>query len=80
MKEALIVHKALKLIYNRNIDVVAQIYKGRVEDWQLEHLIDMVKQSKRTQRDNTRAWVDFILCLDASNLQIFTDYVKQTKI
>lgn len=76
MKEALIIHKTLKLIYNRNIDVVEQMFKGKVEEWLLDHLMDMKNEVKGQQKDNTRAWVDFILRLDMDNLQILTDYVR----
>jgi len=76
MKEALIIHKTLKLIYNRNIDDVEQMFKGKVEEWLLDHLIDMKNEVKGQQKDNTRAWVDFILRLDIDNLQILTDYVR----
>ena len=80
MKEALTIHKALKLIYNRNIDDVEQIYKGKVEEWLLDHLIEMKDEVKHQQKDNTKAWVDFILRLDMDNLQVFTKHVKQTII
>lgn len=80
MIEAIIVHKALKLIYNRNIDDVEQIYKGKVDEWLLDHLMDMKNEVKGQQKDNTKAWVDFILRLDMDNLQILTDYVRQTHI
>lgn len=80
MGEHIIIHKALKLIYNRDIDDVEQIFKGKVEEWLLDHLIDMKNEANHAQKDNTKAWVDFILKLDLDNLKVFTDHVKQTKL
>lgn len=79
-EEALIIYKTLKLIYNRNIDDVEQMFKGKVDEWLLDHLMDMKNESKTQQKDNTKAWVDFILRLDMDNLQLFTNHVKQNNL
>lgn len=72
-------HKIVNFIYNTNIDDVENIYKGKVEDYMLSHLIDKKNEYKEYRNNNSLAWLDFIGNLDENNSEILFNYILDKK-
>lgn len=71
--------KVLLFLYNKNIDVVEDIYKGKVGEGMLNHLISKAENYAQTYNNNTRAWMEFILHLDLENSLILIDHLFPEK-
>lgn len=72
-------HQTAQFIFNKSIDDVAEIYKGKVPGPMLEHLIDKARYYK-SRHDNSSAWLYFILNADNKNQQVLVDYIKKQRI
>lgn len=73
-------HKIVNFIYNTNIDEVENIFKGKVKDYMLSHLIDKKNECKEYRIDNNSvAWLDFIGNLDEQNSEILFDFINNRK-
>lgn len=75
MKEANIIRKILLFVYNKNISLVEEIYKGEVPEFMLDHLMDKAKGYSEAYQNNLKAWTEFILNLDDENIEVLTNYV-----
>ena len=75
MSDTQFMHKLINFIYNKNIDVVEQIYNGKVADYMLEHLIDK-KNGYKEENNNLSAWANFIGNLDEENSNILVESIK----
>lgn len=71
--------KVLLFIYNKNIDVVEEIYKGKVGEGMCNHLVRKAKGYAQTYNNNTRAWMEFIGNLDIENSLILIEYLFPEK-
>ena len=78
--KSIIMHKITNFIYNTNIDEVEHIYKGKVADYMLSHLVNK-KDNYKAQRNNNnaQAWLDFIGNLDEDNSEILFDFINSKK-
>lgn len=65
------------MIFNENISNVKDIYKGKVPDYILAHLIDKAEGYKAQHNNNTEAWIDFIANSDGKNTQILADFTTE---
>ena len=72
-------HKIIVFIGNTNIDDVEKIYKGKVPDYMLSHLLDKKNEYKEYRDDNTKAWFDFIGNLDLNNSDILFEFINNRK-
>ena len=77
--KSIIMHKIIVFIGNTNIDEVEKIYKGKVPDYMLSHLLDKKEEYKEYRNDNTKAWFDFIGNLDLNNSDILFEFINQKK-
>ncbi len=78
--KSIIMHKIVNFIYNNNVDEIETIYKGKVSDYMLSHLISK-KNGYKSQRNNNnaQAWLDFIGNLDENNSEILFDFINSKK-
>ncbi|SOU86451.1 hypothetical protein [Tenacibaculum dicentrarchi] len=67
--------KVFRFTYNENIDIIEKIYKDKVADYMLSHLIDKKNGYKETYQNNLKAWEEFILDLDPNNAEILDNYI-----
>ncbi|MBE7686454.1 MULTISPECIES: hypothetical protein [Tenacibaculum] len=67
--------KVFRFTYNENIDIIEKIYKDKVADYMLSHLIDKKNDYKETYQNNLKAWEEFILDLDQNNAEILDNYI-----
>ncbi|MBE7646692.1 hypothetical protein [Tenacibaculum finnmarkense] len=67
--------KVFRFTYNENIDIIEKIYKDKVADYMLSHLIDKKNDYKETYQNNLKAWEEFILNLDQNNAEILDNYI-----
>ncbi|WP_370402885.1 hypothetical protein [Tenacibaculum dicentrarchi] len=67
--------KVFRFTYNENIDIIEKIYKDKVADYMLSHLIDKKNDYKETYQNNLKAWEEFILDLDQNNAKILDNYI-----
>ena len=63
-------HRILNFIYNNNIDIVEEVFKDKVSDGMLNHLLEKKERFKAERNDNIKAWFDFIGRLDGENSSI----------
>ena len=63
-------HRILNFIYNNNIDIVDEVFKDKVSDGMLNHLLERKDRFKNERNDNIKAWFDFIGRLDGENSTI----------
>lgn len=78
--KSIIMHKIVNFIYNTNVDEVENIYKGKVKDYMLGHLIDKKNKYKEYRiNNNSLAWLDFIGNLDEQNSEILFDFINNRK-
>lgn len=77
--KSIIMHKIIVFIGNTNIDEVEKIYKGKVPDYMLSHLLDKKEEYKEYRTDNTKAWFDFIGNLDLNNSDILFEFINEKK-
>ena len=77
--KSIIMHKIIVFIVNTNIDDVEKIYKGKVPDYMLSHLLDKKNEYKEYRDDNSKAWFDFIGNLDLNNSDILFEFINQKK-
>ena len=78
--KSIIMHKIVNFIYNNNVDEIETIYKGKVADYMLSHLISK-KNGYKSQRNNNnaQAWLDFIGNSDENNSEILFDFINSKK-
>lgn len=69
-------HRILNFIHNNNIDIVEEIYKEKVSNGMLQHLLSKKESFKNQRNDNMKAWFDFIGRLDAENSTIMFEYIN----
>lgn len=74
--KSIIMHKITVFIGNTNIDDVEKIYKGKVPDYMLSHLLDKKEEYKEYRNDNSKAWLDFIGNLDLNNSEILFEFIN----
>ena len=74
--KSIIMHKIIVFIGNTNIDEVEKIYKGKVPDYMLSHLLDKKEEYKEYRNDNSKAWLDFIGNLDLNNSEILFEFIN----
>ncbi len=67
--------KIILFIFNNNIDVVKEIYKNKIPEYMVSHLLDKASYYIESRNDNTLAWVDFIGNLDCKNVKILENYI-----
>jgi len=72
-------HQLLNFIYNKNIDIVKEIYQGKVPEYMTEHLTEKAQQYKENINNNSSAWLAFIGNLDSKNSQVLLDYIFKPK-
>ena len=58
--ESAIMHKLANFIYNNNIDEIENIYKNKVPDYMLSHLLDKKEEYKIYRNDNSKTWLSLI--------------------
>ena len=58
--EYIVMHRILNFIYNNNIDIVDEVFKDKVSDGMLNHLLERKDRFKNERNDNIKAWFDFI--------------------
>lgn len=68
--EYIVMHRILNFIYNNNIDIVDEVFKDKVSDGMLNHLLERKDRFKNERNDNIKAWFDFIGRLDGENSTI----------
>jgi hypothetical protein len=68
--ESIVMHRILNFIYNNNIDIVEEVFKDKVSDGMLNHLLEKKERFKAERNDNIKAWFDFIGRLDGENSSI----------
>ena len=73
-------HKICNFIYNKNIDIVEEIYQDKVPNYMLQHLIDKKNEYKNECINNSSAWLNFIGNLDENNSDILFDYIQNRKL
>lgn len=66
--ESIVMHRILNFIYNNNIDIVEEVFKDKVSDGMLNHLLEKKERFKAERNDNIKAWFDLmakihLLCL-----------------
>lgn len=76
--KSIVMHKICNFIYNNNIDLVEEIYRGKVPNYMLAHIIDKKNEYKEF-RNNTDAWLYFIGNLDKNNSEILFEYILEKK-
>jgi hypothetical protein len=74
--KSIIMHKIVVFVINTNIDDVKEIYKDKVPDYMLSHLLDKKEEYKEYRNDNTKSWLDFIGTLDENNSDILFDFIN----
>ncbi|QFG54505.1 hypothetical protein [Chryseobacterium sp.] len=74
MSDSQFMHKLLNFLDYNNIDIVEDLYKGRVAGYMLEHLIQQ-KNRYKEQGDNLKAWLNFIGYLDQANSNILVEEI-----
>jgi hypothetical protein len=67
--------KVVSFLFNKNIDIIPDIYRGKLESHLVAHLMDKARSCREQHNDNTLGWVDFIMSLDQSNLSILEEYI-----
>ncbi len=77
--KSIIMHKIVNFIYNTNIDEIEKIYKDKVPDYMLYHLLDKKEEYKIYRDDNAKAWLDFIGNLDENNSDILFDFINSKR-
>lgn len=73
--KAQILHGIIRFLYSRNVDEIETIFKGKISDSVLSHLINKKNSYKLDNDDNLYAWFDFIGNLDNENSEILFDYI-----
>jgi len=66
-------------LYNKNIDIVGEIYLGKIPNTMVSHLIDRVQRARDQYKNNELGWIDFIWHLDRGNCQTLAEYVFNKK-
>ena len=74
-----ILAKVINFLYDKNIDLIPQIYGGKIDSYLVEHLLDKARRCREQHNDNTLGWVDFIQTLDGKNLSILEEYIFTKK-
>lgn len=77
--KSIVMHKICNFIYNNNIDLVEEIYRGKVPNYMLAHIIDKKNEYKEFRNNNAVAWLDFIGNLDQNNSEILFEYILEKK-
>jgi hypothetical protein len=77
--KSIIMHKIVVFVINTNIDDVKEIYKDKVPDYMLSHLLDKKEEYKEYRNDNTKSWLDFIGTLDENNSDILFDFINSKR-
>lgn len=67
----------LAFINNDNIDVIQNIFKGKVKDDVMQNLLDKMKSICNKNKDIRISWIDFIENLDKDNRIILEKYIFQ---
>ena len=70
-----ILHKIVNFIYNNSIDEIETIYKGKVSDYMLSHLLDKKEEYKIYRDDN-----GFYRNLDDKNSEILFEFIEKNNI
>ncbi len=70
-----ILHKIVNFIYNNSIDEIENIYKGKVSDYMLSHLLDKKEEYKIYRDDN-----GFYRNLDDKNSEILFEFIEKNNI
>ena len=74
--ESIVMHRILNFIYNNNIDIVEEVFKDKVSDGMLNHLLEKKERFKAERNDNIKAWFDFIGRLDGENSTILFQFIN----
>lgn len=74
--ESIVMHRVLNFVHNNNIDIVEEIFKDKVSNGMLKHLLAKKETYKKDRNDNLRAWLDFIGNLDNENSAIIYQYIN----
>lgn len=77
--KSIIMHKIIVFIVNTNIDDVEKIYRGKVPDYMLSHLLEKKDEYKEYRNDNSKVWFDFIGNLNSNNSDILFEFIKEKK-
>ena len=77
--EAKLLLKVIMFLYNKNIDVVGEIYSGKISNTMVAHLIDRAQRARNQYKNNELGWIDFIRHFDRENCQILAEYVFNKK-
>lgn len=75
--ESIVMHRILNFVYNNNIDIVEEIYKDKVSNGMLEHLLSKKESFKKQRNDNIKAWFDFIGQLNDQNSAIIFEFINK---
>ena len=67
-------------LYNKSIDIVGEIYLGKIPSTMVSHLIDRAQRARDQYKNNELGWIDFIRHLDRENCQTLAEYVFNKKI
>ena len=67
-------------LYNKSIDIVGEIYLGKIPNTMVSHLIDRAQRARDQYKNNELGWIDFIRHLDRENCQTLAEYVINKKI
>ena len=75
-----LVVQVINFIYNKNLDIIPQIFSGKIEDHFVAHLINKARYFQDKHNNNTLGWVDFIMSLDQQNITILEEYILKRGI
>lgn len=75
-----LVVQVINFIYNKNLDIIPQIFGGKIEDHFVAHLINKARYCRDKHNNNTLGWVDFIMSLDQQNITILEEYILKRGI
>ncbi len=67
--------KTMQFFWNENISIVKRIYKGKVEEYMFEHLVEKAEIYKENSETNLQAWFRFYFDLDSENLEILNNSI-----
>lgn len=81
MENTEFMRKLTRFIFNNNIDEVKTIFKDKVPNDLLNHLVEKI-QTYNLERpnNNSGAWIKFITNLDNENAEIFSNYIISSKL
>lgn len=66
----------MNFIHNNNIDIVEDVFKDKVSEGMLKHLLSKKQSIINSNKDNLNSWLEFIGRLDAENSEIMFDFIN----